>query len=191
RGRARHRALRARADQARSLAHARRHDRRADRRPGKPRAGGGPAAAAELRPGARLLAPVLPEPARLAGDRRDRADRRLGAPTRARRGASDAGRRQRPTGRSACPRQGREEGQGSRADRLAGDRNRTRDRGLTVKAVNLLPRDARRRGGPAIPPALAATAIGGFTVMMAALALLFVSAHGTVKSRRLELEQKK
>jgi Tfp pilus assembly protein PilN len=60
-----------------------------------------------------------------------------------------------------------------------------------MQAVNLLPRDDRRRGGPNIPPALAATAIGGFTVVMAALALLFVSAHGTVKSRRLELEQKK
>jgi Tfp pilus assembly protein PilN len=59
-----------------------------------------------------------------------------------------------------------------------------------VKAVNLLPKDDRR-GGPAIPPALAATAIGGFTVVFAALALLFVSAHGSVKSRSLELEQKK
>jgi Tfp pilus assembly protein PilN len=60
-----------------------------------------------------------------------------------------------------------------------------------VQAVNLLPKDDRRRGGPTIPPALAATAIGGFTVVTAALALLFVTAHGTVKSRRLELEQKK
>jgi Tfp pilus assembly protein PilN len=60
-----------------------------------------------------------------------------------------------------------------------------------VQAVNLLPKDDRRRGGPTIPPALAATAIGGFTVLTAALALLFVTAHGTVKSRRLELEQKK
>ena len=60
-----------------------------------------------------------------------------------------------------------------------------------MKAVNLLPRDAGRRGGPPVPPALAATAIGGFTVMIAALALLFVSAHGTVSSRRLALEQKK
>ena len=60
-----------------------------------------------------------------------------------------------------------------------------------MKAVNLLPKDDRRRGGPSIPPALAATGIGGFTVVMAALALLFVSAHGTVSSRRLELEQKK
>src|SRR5206468_159896 len=76
-------------------------------------------------------------------------------------------------------------------DRLARDCNRPGDRGLTMQAVNLLPRDDRRRGGPNIPPALAATAIGGFTVVMAALALLFVSAHGTVNSRRLELEQKK
>ena len=59
-----------------------------------------------------------------------------------------------------------------------------------MKAVNLLPKDDRR-GGPAIPPALAATAIGGFTVVFAALALLFVSAHGSVKSRSVELEQKK
>ena len=60
-----------------------------------------------------------------------------------------------------------------------------------MQAVNLLPRDDRRRGGPTIPPALAATAIGGFTVVIAGLALLFVTAHGTVNSRRLELEQKK
>ena len=59
-----------------------------------------------------------------------------------------------------------------------------------MKAVNLLPKDDRRRG-PAIPPALAATAIGGFTVVFAALALLFVSAHGSVNSRSIELEQKK
>jgi Tfp pilus assembly protein PilN len=60
-----------------------------------------------------------------------------------------------------------------------------------VQAVNLLPKDDRRRGGPTIPPALAATAIGGFTVVVAALAFLFVSAHSSVKSRSLELDQKK
>jgi Tfp pilus assembly protein PilN len=60
-----------------------------------------------------------------------------------------------------------------------------------VQAVNLLPKDDRRRGGPAVPPALAATAIGGFTVVVAALALLFVNAHSSVSSRSLELEQKK
>src|SRR5439155_24499204 len=69
--------------------------------------------------------------------------------------------------------------------------NRPRDRGVTMQAVNLLAREDRRRGGPNMPPELAATAIGGFTGVMAALALLFVSAHGTVNSRRLELEQKK
>jgi Tfp pilus assembly protein PilN len=60
-----------------------------------------------------------------------------------------------------------------------------------VRAVNLLPRDDRRRGGPQIPTQLALTAIGGFTLVLALLAFLFLSAHGTVKSRRLELAQAK
>jgi len=59
-----------------------------------------------------------------------------------------------------------------------------------VQAVNLLPRDERRRGGPSIPTPVAITAIGGFTLMIALLGLLFVSAHGTVNQRRLELVQK-
>jgi Tfp pilus assembly protein PilN len=59
-----------------------------------------------------------------------------------------------------------------------------------VQAVNLLPRDERRRGGPSIPTPVAITAIGGFTLMIALLGLLFVSAHGTVSQRRLELAQK-
>jgi len=59
-----------------------------------------------------------------------------------------------------------------------------------VRAVNLLPRDERRRGGPSIPTPVALSAIGGFTLMFAVLGLLFVSAHGTVKTRRLELAQK-
>jgi Tfp pilus assembly protein PilN len=59
-----------------------------------------------------------------------------------------------------------------------------------VQAVNLLPRDERRRGGPSIPTPVAITAIGGFTLMIALLGLLFVSAHGTVNQRRLELAQK-
>jgi Tfp pilus assembly protein PilN len=37
---------------------------------------------------------------------------------------------------------------------------------------------------------VAITAIGGFTLMIALLGLLFVSAHGTVNQRRLELVQK-
>ena len=59
-----------------------------------------------------------------------------------------------------------------------------------MRAVNLLPRDDRRRGGPSIPTPIAVTAIGGFTLVAAVIGLLFVSAHGTVKSRRLELAQK-
>jgi Tfp pilus assembly protein PilN len=59
-----------------------------------------------------------------------------------------------------------------------------------MQAVNLLPRDERRRGGPSIPTPVAITAIGGFTLMVALLGLLFVSAHGTVNQRRLELAQK-
>jgi Tfp pilus assembly protein PilN len=59
-----------------------------------------------------------------------------------------------------------------------------------VQAVNLLPRDERRRGGPSIPTPVAITAIGGFTLMIALLGLLFVSAHGTVNQHRLELAQK-
>jgi Tfp pilus assembly protein PilN len=59
-----------------------------------------------------------------------------------------------------------------------------------MQAVNLLPKDERRRGGPSIPTPVAITAIGGFTLMVALLGLLFVSAHGTVNQRRLELAQK-
>jgi Tfp pilus assembly protein PilN len=59
-----------------------------------------------------------------------------------------------------------------------------------VRAVNLLPRDERRRGGPSIPTPVAITSIAGFTLMIAVLGLLFVNAQGTVKTRRLELSQK-
>ena len=59
-----------------------------------------------------------------------------------------------------------------------------------MQAVNLLPRDERRRGGPTIPTPVAITAIGGFTLMVALLGFLFVSAHGTANQRRLELAQK-
>ncbi len=59
-----------------------------------------------------------------------------------------------------------------------------------MRAVNLLPRDDRRRVGPSIPTPIAVTAIGGFTLVAAVVGLLFVSTHGTVKSRRLELAQK-
>jgi Tfp pilus assembly protein PilN len=59
-----------------------------------------------------------------------------------------------------------------------------------MQAVNLLPRDERRRGGPSIPTPVAITAIGGFTLMIALIGFLFVSAHGTANQRRLELAQK-
>src|SRR3954470_18027426 len=59
-----------------------------------------------------------------------------------------------------------------------------------MRAINLLPKDDRRRGGPSIPTPVAITSIAGFTLMIAALGLLFVSAHGTVKTRRLQLPQK-
>src|SRR5438477_10319610 len=59
-----------------------------------------------------------------------------------------------------------------------------------VRAINLLPRDDRRRKGPSIPTPVAVTSIAGFTLVAALLGLLFVSAQGTLKSRRLELAQK-
>ena len=59
-----------------------------------------------------------------------------------------------------------------------------------MRAINLLPKDAGRRSGPSIPTPVAVTSIAGFTLVAALLGLLFVSAHGTVKSRRLELAQK-
>jgi Tfp pilus assembly protein PilN len=59
-----------------------------------------------------------------------------------------------------------------------------------VRAVNLLPKDERRRGGPSIPTPVAITSIAGFTLMIAVLGFLYVGAHGTVKTRRLELAQK-
>jgi Tfp pilus assembly protein PilN len=59
-----------------------------------------------------------------------------------------------------------------------------------MRAINLLPKDERRRKGPSIPTRVAVTSIAGFTLVAALLGLLFVNAHGTVKSRQLELAQK-
>jgi Tfp pilus assembly protein PilN len=59
-----------------------------------------------------------------------------------------------------------------------------------MRAINLLPKDDRRGKGTSVPTALAITSIAGVTLVAALLGLLFVSAHGTVKSRRLELAQK-
>jgi Tfp pilus assembly protein PilN len=59
-----------------------------------------------------------------------------------------------------------------------------------LRAINLLPKDDGRRSGTSIPTPVAVTSIAGLTLVAALLGLLFVSAHGTVKSRRLELAQK-
>jgi Tfp pilus assembly protein PilN len=59
-----------------------------------------------------------------------------------------------------------------------------------MRAINLLPRDEKRRTGPSIPTPVALTALGGMIVVTALLGLLIVSAHGTVKAHQLELAQK-
>jgi Tfp pilus assembly protein PilN len=59
-----------------------------------------------------------------------------------------------------------------------------------MRAVNLLPKYEKRRVGPSIPTPVAITVLAGLTLVTALLGLLFVSAHGTVKSRGLELAQK-
>jgi Tfp pilus assembly protein PilN len=59
-----------------------------------------------------------------------------------------------------------------------------------MRAVNLLPKYEKRRVGPSIPTPVAITVLAGLTLVTALLGLLFVSAHGTVNSRGLELAQK-
>jgi Tfp pilus assembly protein PilN len=59
-----------------------------------------------------------------------------------------------------------------------------------MRAINLLPKYEKRRVGPSIPTPVAITVLAGLTLVTALLGLLFVSAHGTVKSRGLELAQK-
>ena len=59
-----------------------------------------------------------------------------------------------------------------------------------MRAINLLPRDEKRRTGPSLPTAVALTMIGGLVAATAIVALLVVSANGKVKSRELELAQK-
>src|SRR6266545_3759827 len=92
----------------------------------------------------RVLAPVLPEPARLPGHRRDRPQRRHGSPRRARRGARAADRRTCSRRRSARAHEGLEEGWRPGAGGVAGGRHRTRDRGLGQS-------DACRQSSPARP----------------------------------------
>jgi Tfp pilus assembly protein PilN len=59
-----------------------------------------------------------------------------------------------------------------------------------MRAINLLPRDEKRGTGPSIPTPVAITILGGLIAVTALVSVLLVSAHGTVKSRELELAQK-
>src|SRR5437763_10272268 len=59
-----------------------------------------------------------------------------------------------------------------------------------MRAINLPPRDEKRRTGPTSPTPVAITVLAGLIVVTGALGLLIVSAHGTVKSRELELAQR-
>jgi Tfp pilus assembly protein PilN len=59
-----------------------------------------------------------------------------------------------------------------------------------MRAINLLPRDEKRRAGPALPTAVAVTALVSLTVVTVLLCGLFLSAHGNVSARQLELTQK-
>src|SRR5438552_12969474 len=59
-----------------------------------------------------------------------------------------------------------------------------------MRAVNLVPKDSPRRTGPAVPPVVAATVIGGLVLVSLMISVLLLSAHGKVKSRQLELAQK-
>jgi len=59
-----------------------------------------------------------------------------------------------------------------------------------MRAINLLPRDEKRRAGPALPTPVAVTALVSLTVVTVLLCGLFLSAHGSVSARQLELTQK-
>lgn len=60
-----------------------------------------------------------------------------------------------------------------------------------MRAINLLPRDEKRKSAaPSIPTSVTLTALGGLILVTAVLGMLIVSAHGNVKSKELELSQK-
>src|SRR5919204_5536974 len=59
-----------------------------------------------------------------------------------------------------------------------------------MRAINLLPRDDKRRSGPSIPTPVALSTLAGLIGATAVIAMLLVSAHGKVKTRELELAQK-
>ncbi|TML44820.1 MAG: hypothetical protein E6G19_07115 [Actinobacteria bacterium] len=60
-----------------------------------------------------------------------------------------------------------------------------------MRAVNLLPKETGRRGGTKLAKPVAITGIAGLVFVTALLGLLFSGAHGKVKSRQLELAEKK
>src|SRR5438067_553407 len=60
-----------------------------------------------------------------------------------------------------------------------------------MRAVNLLPKETGRRGGTKLAKPVAITGIAGLVFVTASLGLLFSGAHGKVKSRQLELAEKK
>jgi Tfp pilus assembly protein PilN len=59
-----------------------------------------------------------------------------------------------------------------------------------MRAINLLPRDEKRRAGPSIPTPVAITALAGLILVTALLGILIVSAHGKVTTKQGELAQK-
>jgi Tfp pilus assembly protein PilN len=57
-----------------------------------------------------------------------------------------------------------------------------------MRAINLLPRDDKRRGGSAKPNAIVLTAIIGAVIVTALICGLFLMAHGTVTQKQAALE---
>src|SRR5207244_11677552 len=138
-------------------------------------AGGAARAARALRARGRVVAPLLPEPAGLARDRRDRARGRHRRAPALRPGARARARRPRPRRRPADPREGREGGPRAREPRLVRVRDRPRDRGL-MRAVNLLPKEEARGGRGGLRAPLIAGAAGALVVAAVIGAGAFVEA---------------
>ncbi len=185
----RHGPLRGRSAQVRSLARRERRSRRPHARADGRRSGHGPTAGAVVRTGARLLAPVLPEPARQPGHRRHRDHGRHRPASRPRRGARAADRRQGPGREPPGPAEGRQARRVACSARVARRRHRTRDRGLAaMRAVNLLPRDAQP-GGKSIrnedPAVVVGSALG--LIVIIALAAGFVTAHAKASAEQKKL----
>ncbi len=163
-----------------------------DARRGRTREGdrGRAAAAHPVRARARQLAPVLPDPARLARHRRDRDHRRHLAPRGPRRGAAPDDRRQRPRRRSArraspsAPGSTRLSRRRSARSRCpSGSRSRTTACAASTCCRRTSARPRRKR------PSLVAVALPvAIAVPVAALGFMFVSAHGQVGDSQSQLD---